>query len=715
MRDAVAQTTAGSEAAPSPIASFDGIDSSNGASPPDPNGAVGPSAYVQAVNDAFAVYDKRGHTLLSPQPISSLWSGFGGACENDGEGDPVALYDSFADRFVLSEFAFRYGFDSQPHGPFYECIAVTKTSDPTAGWYRYAFLISDTKLDDYPKLGVWPDGYYMTMNQFLEDGTWGGIGVAVFDRTAMLAGQNASMVYLDTPTSSTTGMLPADANGWTPPPAGSPEYFVGFDLGQWGHALDLYRFHVDWTNPAGSSFTGPSVIQTAPFDADLCSYQRDCIPQPGTADGLDANSYRLMYPLVYRNFGDHESLAVTHTVDADGTDHAGVRWYEINDPAGSPAVSDQGTYAPDGDDRFTGSAGIDRSGDLALGYTVAGTGTYPSVRYAGRTAQDPPGELQAEGSLMEGTGSQTDPSYRWGDYSSMSVDPTDDCTFWYTNEYYPTTNPWTWSTRIGSFRFPDCGSSGPALSIDDVTVPRGGQSADFTVTLSQPSDQPVTVDYSTNPGSGSSDASAASGAVSFDPGQTSATVSVPVTAAGGPAVSTFSVWLSNPSGAGIDRIVGTATLPRRDRMGDTGNRTARRPDGLISGPGQGFVGARVYNANGRGQTRFAKIAPGARRVFVVKVENHGSSAAVFHIRGPHGTAALHVEYRMRWTGTNVTRKVVSGRDLVRVPRGGTRAVKLIVTAARSARRWVQGSFLVVVSSAGWLPRRDAVRATVRVI
>src|SRR5205807_3264727 len=226
-KDPVLQSTPGaSNAAPAPVTSFDGIDSSAGGYPPDPNGAVGPADYVQAVNGAFEVFDKRGHRLLGPNSISSLWSGFGGQCENSGRGDPVVLYDPFADRFVLSQFAYGIGANSQPTGPYYECIAVTKTSDPTADWYRYAFLTSATKLDDYPKLGVWPDGYYMTMNQFNPDGSWAGVGLAAFDRAAMLTGQDASMLYLDSPVNS-NGVLPASATGWTAPPAGSPEYLVG--------------------------------------------------------------------------------------------------------------------------------------------------------------------------------------------------------------------------------------------------------------------------------------------------------------------------------------------------------------------------------------------------------------------------------------------------------------------------------------------------------
>ena len=263
----------------------------------------------------------------------------------------------------------------------------------------------------------------------------------------------------------------------------------------------------------------------------------------------------------------------------------------------------------------------------------------------------------------------------------MSVDPSDDCTFWYTNEYYVTTNAWDWTTRIGSFRFPGCGPTGPAFSIDDVKAQAGG-TADFTVTLSPQSAQPASIDYSTQPGSaGGNDYTSTSGTLQFDAGQTTATVSVPVTSSER-RDSTFSVVLSNPSGAEIRRIRGTATIAG---SGGAGAAPANQPDGMIRGPREGFAGAHVYNTTGRRQTRKANLARGVTRVFVIRVENHGARADRFRIRGPHGTPAVQLQYRMMWSATDITRKVVSGWDILRVPRHSRRAIRLFVTATRRSR------------------------------
>jgi subtilase family serine protease len=299
-------------------------------------------------------------------------------------------------------------------------------------------------------------------------------------------------------------MLPADLDG-PPPPAGSPGYFVQVDDDAWGYApdqLQLWRFNVDWANPATSTFTGPSVMATAPFDSDMCGYSRNCLPQPGTGVPVDAVADRLMYRLQYRNFGDHESLVVNHTVDADGNDHAGIRWYEIRDPQTSPFIYQQSTYAPDGDHRWMGSAAMDRNGNLALGFSVTGTATFPSIRYAGRLATDPLGVLaEGETTLVAGSGSQTHSSGRWGDYSMMAVDPGDDCTFWYTQEYYASTSTQGWHTHIGVFSYPSCdGTSGvPRVTIaaTTATAPEGDtQSGLFTVSRTGDTTAPMTVFYS---------------------------------------------------------------------------------------------------------------------------------------------------------------------------------------------------------------------------
>ncbi len=326
-------------------------------------------------------------------------------------------------------------------GPFYECIAVSATSDPLGAYNRYQY--SFDKLNDYPKLAVWPDGYYMTMNQYTSLSLqFAGQGVVAFDRAKMLTGQPASAIYYDLASvdMNLAAMLPADLDG-PAPPAGSPAYFAQIDDDAWGvtpsDQIQIWQFHSDWTTPSQSFFTRVAALPTAPFDSDMCGNSRNCLPQPGTTATIDAMSDRLMYRLQYRNFGDHESLVVNHTVDADGADHAGVRWYEIRNPGSSPSIYQQGTYAPDADHRWMGSVALDSAGNMALGFSVTGASTFPSIRYTGRLAADPPNVMTlGETDLMVGTGSQTNSSGRWGDYSLMVVDPVDDCTFWYTQEYY---------------------------------------------------------------------------------------------------------------------------------------------------------------------------------------------------------------------------------------------------------------------------------------
>ncbi len=429
--------------------------------PPDTDGAVGPNHYVQIVNLVFAVYDKNGNVLGGPWPNNVLWdtANTGDACESSNDGDPIVLYDQLADRWLLSQFAL----PNYPNGPFYECVAISTTGDPLGSWYLYTFLISNTKMDDYPKFGVWPDGYYMSINQF-DSGVWAGAGAVVFERSQMLTGGATRMVYFDLFSTDPNlgGFLPSNLEGPTPPPSGAPNYFVLLDDDSWGYTaqdqLQVWEFHVDWTTPANSTFTHAADLATAAFDTNMCGYSRSCIPQPGTSQTVDALSDRLMFSLQYRNFGTHQSMVVNHTVDADNADHAGIRWYELRKTASNWSIYQQGTYSPDSADRWMGSVSIDSVGNIALGYSVSSTSIYPSVRFTGRLAGDPLGQMtQGENSIVEGGGSQLDAN-RWGDYSAMMVDPVDDCTFWYTQEYVSVTGSWNWATRIGAFKMPNCGA-----------------------------------------------------------------------------------------------------------------------------------------------------------------------------------------------------------------------------------------------------------------
>jgi hypothetical protein len=350
---------------------------------------------------------------------------------------------------------------------------VTATGDPQGAYYRYQYSFS--KLNDYPKFGVWPDGYYMTINQYTFSGFpfgsfhWAGQGVVAFDRNKMLSGQPAGRVYFDlfNVDPNLGGMLPSDLDG-DPPPAGSPNYFVQVDDNAWGYSpdqLQIWKFAVNWSSPSSSTFSKHTTLPTAAFDSDMCAYVRNCIPQPGTSAKLDAISDRVMYRLQYRNLGTHEALVANHTVDVNGSDRAGIRWYEVRNPgAATAAIYQQGTFAPvDGVHRWMASIAMDSAGNIALGYNTSSTTTSASIRYTARCASDTSalGQMtQGEGDLVVGTGSQTSSSSRWGDYSMLGVDPVDGRTFWFTAEYYVTTGTVPWRTRVGAFRLDACSGGG---------------------------------------------------------------------------------------------------------------------------------------------------------------------------------------------------------------------------------------------------------------
>jgi hypothetical protein len=482
-KDPVVQSGGPGAEIPSASLTFEGIGNVNGVLPPDTEGDVGPDHYVQMVNLSFAVWDRSGNLLLGPVNSNSIWSGFGGPCQTTNDGDPIVLYDHLADRWLLSQFAL----PNYPLGPFYECIAISQTGDPTGAYHRYEFLISATKMNDYPKFGVWPDGYYMSVNQFNQVSlSWGGQGVVAFERSQMLAGLPANMVYFDLfPVDSNLGgMLPADLDG-PAPPVGMPNPFVQVDDNAWGYSpdqLQVWQFDVDWGTPLASTFSHVLDLGTAAFDSNMCGYSRNCIPQPG-GTAVDAISDRLMYRLQYRNFGSHQTLVTNHTVDATGTNRAGIRWYELRGSGGGWGIHQQGTFSPDANHRWMGSIAMDGNGNIALGYSVSSTTVYPSIRYAGRLSSDPLGTLpQGEGVIVGGSGYQTHSSGRWGDYSMMAVDPVDDCTFWYTQEYYAVIASSAWRTRIGAFGLPGC--SGIPTPTPTATGPTPTPTPTATPTLS---------------------------------------------------------------------------------------------------------------------------------------------------------------------------------------------------------------------------------------
>lgn len=467
--------------APSPTLSFDGVSNQDNqaviggqVAPPDPNGDVGPNHYVQWVNLSLAVYDKQGNLLAGPSAGNTPWTGFAGSdCATTNSGDPLVVYDSLADRWVFSQFALT--------NDGHQCFAISQTPDPLGPYYVYDYLITQNGINDYPKLGLWPDGYYLTIREFGNGGAFTNAVIA-FDREAMVQGLPAGGVRFnlsDPALPNLDSVLPAHLEGRAPPPAGAPNYLVhasddeleGSSPDPSHDQYDLWAMHVDWADPSQSTLSGPLAIQTPEFDANLCF--DGCIPQPGTANRLDALSPFTMYRLSYRNFGDHESLVVDHTVNAGGG-QAGIRWAELRNPTTAPELFQTGTYAPsDGQHRWMGSVAMDGSGNMAVGYAVSSETTFPSLRYAARLAGDPVGELgQGEAEIVTGASSEEGLS-RWGDYFAMSVDETDDCTFWFTGEYMGAEGGINWRTRIASFSLPNCQARGVGAITGIVTDVNG--------------------------------------------------------------------------------------------------------------------------------------------------------------------------------------------------------------------------------------------------
>jgi len=448
--------------APAAGVSFDGVSNVLGVAPPDTNGDVGPNHYVQSVNVAMAIYDKEGNTLVEPFAINQLWSGFGGICETNNDGDPIVLYDSMADRWMISQFALN-GNDN------HECIAVSISSDPTGSYYLYDFPYGSL-MNDYPHFGVWPDGYYMGVNQFdSENGfAWAGGGVAVYEREKMLVGAPAQQVIMSmqghTPEVYTP--MPLDMDGQLAPSENQNQIFVWADA-EGPSRLHFWEFDVDWNNPENSTFTESATIDVAQWNAPNNAIQPNGVE-------LDGMGIRSMFRAAYRNLGDRSAITFTHNVAGpDGTTPA-LRWYEIdlNESNGDISVRQQGTFAPDDQARWMGSGAMDVQGNIAFGYSLSSSETHPSVYAATRLVDDPLNTLTDEIALKAGEGSQTSVNrFRWGDYSSMSIDPADDCTFWFTTEYYKAQDDNTlgWSTNISSFKIPTC-SAGPTGTISGKVV-----------------------------------------------------------------------------------------------------------------------------------------------------------------------------------------------------------------------------------------------------
>lgn len=451
---------------PDPIVDFEGQPMTCGCYPPDTNAAVGPDHVFQIVNLTSDIYDKNGNEISGMFNTNSFWTGFGGPCENTNDGDPIVKYDQLAQRWMVTQFAIE-------QTPSLQCIALSTSPDPLGSYYLYSYDFGSI-FNDYPKMSIMPDAYYLTVRQF---GSASGSALVAFDRNAMIAGDPVTALYFNINNIySSDTFLAADMQGTNPPNAGSAESIIGIgnpDYDGWpSSVLHVIQMIPDFANPGNTSISNFDL----PVDPFLTSISNT--PQGGGFPALEVLPFP-MYTPNYRNFGDHDALVFTHDVDAGGG-RVGRRWYEIRSPLNDGAnIYQQSTFAPDdGLWRWMGSAALDYVGNIAMGYSVGNSTTFPSIWYTGRLATDPLGDMtQGESVIINGSGWQDGGAARWGDYSSMVTDPTDECTFWYTQEYIQTTGLATWQTRVGSFKFPSC-SIGPTGTLQgtvtDGTNPLAG-------------------------------------------------------------------------------------------------------------------------------------------------------------------------------------------------------------------------------------------------
>lgn len=453
--DPLAQQSFGSTAAvaePKASVTGTGVDPNARVAPPDTTGDLGPNHYVQWVNSRYAIYTLTrdannaisGFNLVPgfPKNGNTVFAGMNSRCATTNDGDPIVQYDQMADRWILTQFV-------AGAAPYLQCVAVSTTPDPTGTYNRYEYSYA-TDFNDYGKMGVWSDSYVITFNMFKRGRTFVGAKVCAFDRAKMIAGVSANQICAQT-SSSYFSLMPADIEGTTLPAAGTAVPLLSIT----SSSLLSWKFAVNWTAGTGTLSAPATVAGVAAFTR-ACS-GGTCIPQPGTTQQLDSLADRLMYRLSYRKFADgHESLLINHSVANAGS--TAVRWYELRNATTTPVVYQQGTYAPDANYRWMGSAAMDKTGGIAIGYNVSNsTNINPSVRYAGRGASDPLGVLGAESTLLMGPGVQTGNTLsRWGDYSTLSVDPIDGCTMVFTTEYIPSNGSFNWSTFIGSFKLSTC-------------------------------------------------------------------------------------------------------------------------------------------------------------------------------------------------------------------------------------------------------------------
>ncbi|GGD46866.1 hypothetical protein GCM10011514_08580 [Emticicia aquatilis] len=428
------------------IQSFDGNGQAENTSrgfgllvPPDPVVTVGPNHVVQMINLVHRVYNKSGTPLTSPLKFSEI----AGTATNAG--DPITLYDQIADRWVLMQFS-----SILTNGQESLIFCISQTNDPTGAYYVYEFKTVGF-LPDYPHMGVWSNSYTLATHNFNTNGSgYQSQGYWAFDRKKMLNGDPTANAILFRDAGS-FGYLPASIEGFKIPDLSAMPTFVNYDL---TNQLKIRTLTPNFSNIGASVLSPATSLPVATFNPTVST-----VPQNSPGVNLDALGGRMMSRIIYRKFDTYESMVLNHTVDADPTTafQAAPRWYELTRPnSASPwVVNQQSTFAPSAVHRWMACAGIDQRGNIALGYSRSSSTNNADIYWAERKKADALSTLSTEQVFHAAGGVQQSTSGRWGDYSAMVIDPTDEETMWYTGEYYATTSDRGFSTRIGSFKIVD--------------------------------------------------------------------------------------------------------------------------------------------------------------------------------------------------------------------------------------------------------------------
>lgn len=508
------------------VTSFDGIDASQVAAPEfdvDPNGSVGTKQFMQYVNLYYQAYDKVTFAPVwsAPQPLSTPFTKNGMPACGSISGDGMIIFDRLASRWVLA------GHTGTENNYLY-CVAISNTDDLSStslGWFTYQIALDpilgknaqgNVYFPDWPKISTWPDAYYVAidLNDINQNYREVGVAVCALDRTNMLINgtPNAPQCFTElSPLSNGVylghSIIPADVDGTTPPPVGRDQYMVSVqnpvidNVTTTSTTFNLWDFHVDWSNPALTTFT-QSAVSVAPYTPGCYlvhqPVQTVCVPEPSTSttkNYIDSVGDRFMPRFAYRNFGSYESFLFSHDVQVASNQQTGIRWYELRG-SGTPTVYQDGTISPDTTTyRFLPSIAEDSSGNAAAGYSISSSATHPGMNASWFSLTNP--NAPTEFTLYDGT-ADLENTWHWGSYDSITVDPVDGCTFWYVNEYYPVNQTGTlinWHTRIANFKLPGCGgvSVSPA-SLTFASQSVGTTSAPQAVTLTN--DSSVTLNIS---------------------------------------------------------------------------------------------------------------------------------------------------------------------------------------------------------------------------